>query len=131
MKKNGFIIWVIISSLFIFVCLTGCNEPSDGSLSKFIGTWEYLEVEPPIYEEKWTFYTNGTILIDAIGIDHFGEEYHIIDFTRYWLEDQKINIKVSISNVSYEYNYEFSEDDTLLILSNNEIPYVFSFKKIQ
>ena len=87
MKK---ITLLLVSTMTILVCLTGCMSEKD----KFVGTWKTTVI-------TYTFFSDGTLSVNGIS-------------GTYEIKDDKLVI--SSNDVSGTFDYSFSNDDTTLTL---------------
>jgi predicted nucleic acid-binding Zn ribbon protein len=100
----------------------GANQ---GAASKFIGKWKYMGSSDD-YSTYYTFYTNGSAKLENVYTDGTGST----DWTNYLLEDSKIQFFPPGENPSsnYTYDYEFSNNDTQLVISQNGTPWIIASK---
>jgi len=121
MKKQLIIVGIII--LLVAVGLSGCTETTTKTeIDRFVGTWETSSGFSPFnnissFMGSTTFYKNGTGKSDFS--DSLPEQFI------YNILDGKITIALlNFEELSIEYNYSFSENDTRLTFTNNENTFI-------
>ena len=126
-----------MTAVLLAIGLSGCiqadNNTNAGDITKFIGTWE-LQPYPgsdPNDLTTYIFYQNGSLV--STFIDYDGENH--TGWADYSLENGKVCMKThphgAITDDDYYcYDYEFSQKNTQLTLSTNELP-TATLNKIQ
>ena len=124
-------IFLVIGILILATNLCGCLNNSQSAIKvseqdKFIGTWKQQFKNEQSGSQTYIFYENYTFLsiyIEPYGIYHEGTG----DFT---LDDNNIICMKThphgaiTDDDAYCYEYEFSDDNTQMILTNINLPTV-------
>ena len=109
---------IIIALLLTSVSLSGCNEDSNkkNDINKFIGTWEGTSFfQNETTDVSLTFYEDNTL-------KQISEEIHTHWFN-YKLENNCLYMEFPELPEGYGicYNYEFSNNNTALTLTNESL----------
>ena len=125
---------VLFAVVLFAVVFSGCNESNQSNeKSKFIGTWKYTRQEEDyrLRENTFTFYNNDSVK----GVDDY--LYDNLNGTITWgyyqIKDGQLCITYTDEfNETYSdcQDYEFSNDNTALILKSDEGETV-TFNKIE
>ena len=102
---NKQLVFIGILALLVTVGLSGCtNIPLDAERNKFVGTWVYTEqgYYGPI-NYTYVFFSDGTYSYNSI-------------MGTYELKEGKLIMGLDVS-AKMVYNYQFSDNDIILILS--------------
>ena len=110
MKKNLIVIGITL--MLLAVGLSGCTETDDAA--KFVGTWERIEPNGGIV--SFTFFSNGTYNLN----DETSGKYEIVD----------VKLITYVSEIPYENEYYFSDNDTKFHLSVPGVEYTVVYTKI-
>ena len=115
LKKMLFIFGVAI--LLIFVNLTGCSDNKDNEGnpeidSRFIGTWKSGAEQ----------YNSFTFLSDGIG-NGMG------DFIEWKIKNETLEVFMQTRNITITYNFEFLENNTVLILTDDKTGFADAYTK--
>ena len=134
MKRN--ILFMILTSLIIIIGLSGCtNIDIDNNLdmnkNRFIGTWELQSFEgsDPNDTTTYTFYENNTFLSvfdDYDGYKHEGRGDYYLNKGSICMDTHPHG--AITDNDSYCYDYRFSNNYTILTLTNSSLPDVTLLK---
>ncbi|MDG6219546.1 MAG: hypothetical protein QCI00_08925, partial [Candidatus Thermoplasmatota archaeon] len=91
------------------------------SVDAFIGLWYNIKNQ----DEEWIFYDNGTYFYKNIEFDPFTHEPYLFSiWSTYYLKDSEVCFKdqdAPHDQPSICYNYEFSNNDTMLNICIGEI----------
>lgn len=101
--------------LLLFTGLSGCTESPKNDNSqdqaKFVGKWISTDKEnyPYLFGDEVTFYANGTI----------GSDSNLLDGSLYEVSGGKITVTFSDGHKGTPRTYSFSNDDTVLTLTDS------------
>lgn len=109
MKKHLNVIGITL--MLLAVGLSGCTETDD--TAKFVGIWERIETNGDI--ASFTFFSNGTYNLN----DEISGKYEIIDG----------KLITYVSEIPYENEYYFSDNDTKLHLTYPGIEHTVVYTK--
>lgn len=101
-----------IALMLLAVGLSGCTGPDDAA--KFVGTWERIETNGDIV--SFTFFSNGTYKLN----NEISGKYEIIDG----------KLITYVSEIPYENEYSFSDNDTKLHLVYPGIEHTVVYTKV-
>ena len=124
---NKHLIPLGIAVLLICVGLSGCTDSPTNDLSAeekimFIGIWAVEEPEDEIYNTTWTFYDNDTI---KVTFDLQGQPLGY--WGTYQIENGQLYLTSPVTTPpTATYDYEFSDGDNRLTLSNDETTMVMN-----
>ena len=112
-----FIVAIIVIGISLFIVFQGQDDTS-----KFIGTWAVEEPEDEVYNATWTFYENNTIKVtfdfQGLPLGYWGT---------YQIENGQLYLtSPETTPPTATYDYEFSNSDTRLTLSNEEATMVMN-----
>jgi len=121
MKRK--LLGLLIAVLLLAIVFSGCTETTTKTeIDRFVGTWRTSSGFSPfnnisLFIGSATFYKNGT------GKSYFSDS--LPEQFNYSISDGKITIALlNFEELSIEYNYSFSENDTRLNLTNNENTFI-------
>lgn len=115
MKKQIVIFAIVI--LLIAVGFTGCFDSENESikeLKKFVGRWKHGTL-PSV--GTITFFSNGTC-------------FYLYDFAEWKIENGKLLIDLLYMDRTLKFDYEFLDDDQILILTNVDTGHIDDYKKL-
>ncbi len=111
MKKQ--IVFLGVAILLIVVGLSGCFKSDNSELNKFVGKWKHASIQ------------NG-VIIEFLSS---GKGFYHGESVEWEIKDEKLVVDLIDRNNTLTFDYEFLNNNQILILTEIESGHVDDYKK--